>query len=439
MHDEFEKIIENSIGKDSLDKILGIPNNDVKWDVGKHGEKLKTINNVIAFLKTDPDLIDLFKLNLFTGCIELSRKPVWENNRDKGSLLEDDDITMLECYLSMKYHWDINTTSVFKGVVFAAKECSYHPVKNYLESLTWDKTPRMNSWLIDYAGAEDNDYTKAVSQKFLLAAISRIMRPGCKFDHMVILEGAQGIGKSTMCGVLGGEWYKELSLFSERDKDTVDAMRGVWIAEVSELANFKRAEVEGVKAFISRQVDRVRLSYARLTQNFPRQCVFIGTINPDDDGYLKDKTGNRRFWPVACTKSDFNGLGLVRDQIWAEAYATFKNGGFKLWMEGEQLTQAMNAQKEREITEPWTETIESWLSNPENANGPHTSMEIALGALELDPAKVGQWEKTRIAQAMKELGWVNKKIRIDSKRTARKYVKAQNEVLNGRIVPGWDE
>lgn len=435
MHDEFEKIIENSIGKDSLDKILGIPNNDVKWDVGKHNEKLKTINNVIAFLKTDPDLIDLYKLNLFTGNIELSRPPVWEKDRDPGSLLTDDDIIMLKCHLSMKYHWDVTTASLYEGVVFAAKECAYHPVKNYLNSLVWDKTPRINRWLIEYAGCDDNDYVRAVSQKFLLAAISRIMKPGCKFDHMVILEGAQGIGKSTMCGVLGGEWYKELSLFAERDKDTVDAMRGVWIAEVSELANFKRAEVEGVKAFISRQVDRVRLSYARLTQNFPRQCVFLGTINPDDEGYLKDKTGNRRFWPVACTKSDFNGLALVRDQIWAETYATFKNGGFKLYMEGEQLTQAMNAQKEREITEPWTETIESWLSVPANSSGPHTSMEIALGALELDPAKVGQWEKTRIAQAMKEIGWVRKEVRVSTKKTMKKYFKKDEETID---MPGWE-
>lgn len=438
MQDEFDNIIEKSIGKDNLLRIVGMPNNDIKWDVGKHGEKLKSTNNVIAFLKTDPELIDLFKLNLFTENIELSRPPTWDSKREVNSIICDNDIIMLKCYLSIKYHWDVTTNNLYEGVVYCARECSYHPVKNYLESLVWDKTLRIDKWLIDYACASDTQYTRAVSRKFLLAAISRIYRPGCKFDNMVILEGDQGIGKSTMCGVLGGTWYKELSLFSERDKDTVDAMRGVWIVEVSELANFKRADVEGIKAFISRQVDRVRLSYARLTQNFPRQCVFIGTINPDEDGYLKDKTGNRRFWPVACEKADFKGLAMVRDQIWAEAYNAFKSGDSALYMEDEQLKQAISEQKNREISEPWTETIESWIDLPANANGPHTSMEIALGALELEPAKVGQWEKTRIAQAMKELGWVKKEIRVEKGKTIKKYFNPTDTYLVGKTVPEWD-
>jgi len=436
MQDEFDKTIEMCIGKENLEKLFNIPNNDIKWNLGKHGEKLKTINNVVAFLKTDPELVDLYKLNLFTGSIEISRPPAWDKDRKPMSLLTDDDIIMLKCHLSMTYQWETTVSLLYEGVIFVAKECAYHPVKNYLNSLTWDNTPRIDRWLIDYAGAEDNDYVRAVSRKFLLAAISRIFNPGCKFDHMVILEGDQGIGKSTMCSVLGGEWYKELSLFAERDKDTVDAMRGVWIVEISELANFKRAEAESVKAFISRQVDRVRLSYARLTQNFPRQCVFIGTINPDEDGYLKDRTGNRRFWPVACTKSDFKGIALVRDQIWAESYNEFKKGGFTLYMEGNQLTQAMSAQKEREITEPWTETIESWLSIPANANSQHTSMEIAIGALELDAAKVGQWEKIRISQAMKALGWKNKLYKI-SKKVLRKWFKEID--IKDTFIPEWDK
>ncbi len=176
---------------------------------------------------------------------------------------------------------------------------SYHPIREYLTSLPeWDGRVRAETLLIDYLGAEDNAYTRAVTRKTLCGAVARVQQPGIKFDHILVLNGNQGIGKSTLIAKLGGDWYSDsLSLTDMNDKTAAEKLQGYWILEIGELAGMKKADIDKVKAFISRQDDKYRASFGRRVTPRPRQCIFFGTTN-SQNGYLRDITGNRRFWTV---------------------------------------------------------------------------------------------------------------------------------------------
>ena len=206
----------------------------------------------------------------------------------------------------------------------------FHCVRDYLRNLTWDGVHRIDTFFIDYLGALDNEYVRTVTRKTLTAAVRRVMEPGSKWDNMLVLIGAQGLGKSELLSRLGKEWFSD-SLSDMQGKDAYEALRGYWIIEVSELEAMKKAEVASTKKFISKKVDSFRVSYGKRTQDFPRQCVFFGTTN--EKIFLKDPTGNRRFFPVTVgfnkpTKSIFGNEDIESeiDQVWAEAVAAWKNG-----------------------------------------------------------------------------------------------------------------
>lgn len=186
----------------------------------------------------------------------------------------------------------------------------------------WDKIPRVETLLIDYLGAEDNDYVRAVTRKALCAAYMRVYQPGVKFDYLIVLNGEQGIGKSTFIARLGGEWYSDsLNLSDMNDKTAAEKLQGYWILEIGELAGMKKADIDKVKAFISRQDDKYRASFGRRVTPHPRQCIFFGTSN-SENGYLRDITGNRRFWNVKVSgNGKFKPWELTDEvvkQIWAE-------------------------------------------------------------------------------------------------------------------------
>jgi len=200
----------------------------------------------------------------------------------------------------------------------------FHPVRSYLSELTWDGKPRVERLFIDYLGAPDDAYTRSVARVMMTAGVARVMEPGCKFDFAVILQGLQGKRKSTFIQVLAKNWFAELEGDFEDARAMVEAMQGAWILEMPELGGFVRADVRHIKAFVSRRSDKVRLAYAKRAQEYHRQCIFIGSTN--DDKFLKDDTGNRRFWPIRCTVDsiDTDLLGEEVDQLWAEALVLYK-------------------------------------------------------------------------------------------------------------------
>lgn len=266
--------------------------------------------------------------------------------RKAGDELTDADEVFIKSWFASNWHIEPTTGVIFEVIVKMSKDNGHHPVRSYLESLEWDGVPRIDNWLKTYLGAEGEElYLKEVSRKFLVAAVARIFQPGVKFDCMLILEGLQGIGKSSVGYILAGQqWFLD-SLPDLHDKDSALNLQGNWLVEMGELANLKRTDVETVKSFISRQVDKVRPPYGKRYIMSNRQCVFFGTTNSED--YLKDKTGNRRFWPVKVHELDREALTEDRDQLWAEAMFVYDNVGENLWLEGEAKDQAEAVQESR--------------------------------------------------------------------------------------------
>ncbi|WP_192798816.1 virulence-associated E family protein [Brucella intermedia] len=241
-----------------------------------------------------------------------------------------------------------------------AERNSYHPVKDYLSRLKWDGVPRLDTWLIDYAGAEDTDLNRAFSRKILCAAVRRVMQPGCKFDHALVLRGPQGALKSSLVKALCCDeaWFTDQLKVGADAKETIENSTGAWIVELAELDGLSRREANAVKSFITTVSDKARLSYARYAVKRPRQFVLIGTTN--ESAFLNDLTGNRRWWIVNVAACDPAGLVSVRDQLWAEALATEPNEN--LWLD-EQSLQDEAAVMTGSATDygPWTEMLEAQI------------------------------------------------------------------------------
>jgi predicted P-loop ATPase len=281
---------------------------------------------------------------------------------------------------------------------------AYHPIRQYIGSTQWDGVKRLDTWLHKYCGAADNAYTAAVGRKTIVAAIARVFDPGHKFDYCLVLEGDQGIGKSTVCAIFGGKWYGDIIL-DPHSRDTIDMMRGKWFIELSEMEVTRRSDVQALKAFVSRTSDRTRLAYARSADDFPRQCIFIGTINPDGMGYLSDTTGNRRFWPIKCgAKIDMAGLKGVRDQILAEALVMYKRHE-ELFLAGDVLKYAEIEQSERMCLDPWKDAILSWLDGPGAEVSELTVAQIWELVLGGAIKSITRGDQTRIGRIFTELGW----------------------------------
>ena len=418
-NDEIDKILGSACRYDTEGDAPGSP----RWDyIGKTKKLRNTYNNCKNFLELDEEIKGLFKLNEFTGDIEIARYVPWLGSHT-GKMMSDTDEHMIKEYLRGK-GFEPMLGTLHEAIVTNSKQCSYHPVKQYLEALTWDGEPRLDSWLHDYLGTEESTYTTQVGAKTLIAACARIDKPGIKFDHMLILEGEQSIGKTSAVSALGGSWYRDINI-NARDKDTIDAMRGGWIIEVSEMVCFRKQEIEALKSFVSRQVDRVRLAYRRNSEDYPRQCIFIGTINPDALGYLKDTTGNRRYWPV--TVGQYGELSLSqlqadRDHLWAEAYMRYKKGDSLHLTDSVALQEAKQAQEGREETDGWQERIESWLIKQTAMHHDRpSSIEVWEDCLEGDTSRFERKQQQRIANVMRKLGYTSRSVKVDGK-VERRYV-----------------
>ncbi|MBS5719005.1 MAG: virulence-associated protein E, partial [Megasphaera micronuciformis] len=244
-------------------------------------------------------------------------KRIWTDTDDSG----------IQWYIENRF--DITgKDKVLDCVLLSAEQHAYNPVTDYLDGLMWDGVKRLDTLFIDYLGAEDNAYTRAACRKTFVAAVARAYHPGCKYDTMPVLVGLQGMGKSSLIRIMGREWYAD-GLNAVEGKEAAENIQGRWLIEAGEMAGFSRAEENAVKQFLSRQVDNFRKAYGRRTQEYPRQCVFFGTTNQHE--FLKDTTGNRRFWPIQVgvikpTKNVFCDLEGEVDNLWAEAVAYFRQG-----------------------------------------------------------------------------------------------------------------
>lgn len=292
------------------------------------GQITSSINNIVLILENDPRLKGIYAYNEFDHIEIASRSMPWRVIKtavDKS--LRDSDDSNLRHYLETNYK--INGKEKIKDAIrVVANRNTFHPVREYLESCEWDGVERVDTLLIDYLGAEDSEYTRTVTHKTLVAAVARVYEPGCKFDYMLTLSGAQGIGKSTLFDRLGGQWFSD-SLTSVTGKESYEQLQGVWIMEMGELSALKKSEVEATKQFLSKREDRYRKAYGERVEQFPRQNIFIGTTN--EKQFLRDDTGGRRFWVVDLVDKAKHNLFKELDKgtienIWAEAKIYYELG-----------------------------------------------------------------------------------------------------------------
>ena len=304
---------------------------DTDWQKKLQYETRSTVlknnlHNLTLILQNDENLKSICFNQLADG-MEITGSVPWKH---PARFWRDADDAQLICYVDANYG-SFSARNYQVAVTKVVDDRSYHPIREYLNSLSpWDGITRVESLLIDYLGAEDNTYTRAVTRKTLCAAVARVQNPGIKFDYILVLNGDQGIGKSTLIAKLGGEWYSDsVNLTDMNDKTAAEKLQGYWIIEIGELAGMKKADLDKVKAFISRQDDKYRASFGRRVTPHPRQCIFFGTTN-SQNGYLRDITGNRRFWTVKTPgTSKMKPWQLTQEdvnQIWAEVLMLVERG-----------------------------------------------------------------------------------------------------------------
>jgi putative DNA primase/helicase len=336
-------------------------------ELNKNGSVKDTPTNILIIMRNDPRLKGI-AYNQMTHLIDVNGELPWEQVKPGWN---DTDHAHLKMYFDRHYGiW--SPTKVKDALLSAASERVFHPIRDYLDSLpVWDGTERVDTLLIDYLGAEDNSYTRAVMRKTLVAAVARIYEPGTKFDYILVLNGPQGIGKSTFFAKLGGKWFSDsLTVSDMRDKSGAEKLQGYWILELGELAGLRKMDVETVKSFITRTDDKFRQSYGVNVENHPRQCVIVGSTN-STSGFLRDVTGNRRFWPVRVSGGTKKVWEMTEiDQIWAEALAKYR-GGEQLILTGEveqiayeEQRDAMELDDREGIINDYLETLlpENWDS-----------------------------------------------------------------------------
>lgn len=323
------------------------PNWQTRLELDKDGGIKETLTNFVEILRHDPRLQEICYNEHRCG-IDIRNYDVlpWTPLKAGWS---DADLAALSSYLDRVYH--IYSQQKLKSALLTAtSERAFHPIKEYLESLpSWDGKKRIDTLLIDFLGAEDTPYTRAVLRKALIAAVARVYQPGIKFDYILVLSGPQGIGKSTLFSRLGGQFFSDsLTIADMRDKTGPEKLQGYWIIEISEMTGVKKVDVETVKSFASRQDDKYRVAYGSVVESHPRQCVIFGTTNATT-GFLRDVTGNRRFWPVVVTGvSKLHPWELTPayvSQVWAEALALY-NAGEELILKGKEAEMALEMQQD---------------------------------------------------------------------------------------------
>lgn len=375
-------------------------------------ELFPVVANVIAILGNDEQWHGVIAYNAFTESVVTVKPPPWSDidrptDASCGEWTEE-DTTRAAAWLSRheEYSLRVQGKAVDEAVAVIAKRNLFHPVRDWLRTLQWDGTARIDEVFPTYFGARDSEYARAIGSRFLISAVARVERPGCKVDNTVVLEGPQGIGKSTAVRVLAGDAFFFDTPITFGDKDGYQSLRGKWIGELSELEAFNRAEATAAKAFLTASVDHYRPSYARKARDFARQCIFVGTTNSRE--YLRDDTGNRRFWPLPCGAIDLEGLRRDRDQLWAEAHARYLAG--ERWHVDSNELRALceREQEDRFQSDPWEVAVEAWLMDkgkPERRRDGVSSVDVLRDAVGISTPNMTKQYKDRVAKILRRLNW----------------------------------
>jgi putative DNA primase/helicase len=372
-----------------------------------NGDPKPMMSSVGIGLAEDPEWHSVLWHNEFANRLWLRRRPPYEKGAGEPCdrvWTDEDENSTTEWMQRAGLHAPNNI--VFKGVEVAAAKNRFHPPREYFDSLKWDGVARLDTWPMVYLGAADTPLNRAFGARWMISAVARVYSPGCKADCCLILEGKQGIYKSTVFKVLAGvDWFCD-EIADLGSKDSSLQMVGKLIIELAELDALGRGEVSRVKAFMSRSVDVYRPPYGRQTIKQPRQCVFGGTVNEDE--YLRDPTGGRRFWPIKCGVGiKLEELKAVREQLWAEAVHRAK-GGERWWLDTkldpELLLAAEAAQADRLQADAWQAVIGEWLRGINRHSV--TIPEVLTDALEIrDKAKWTRSDQTRVGNCLKQLKW----------------------------------
>jgi predicted P-loop ATPase len=372
---------------------------------GDNGQVKRNLTNLIFHLRNLPGLGKELRFN------ELSYQPEW-----RGRPIEDVDLVDIRLLLERE-GFPPPDKDVGAAVNRVARENSYNPIGDYLDGLVWDGRPRIERWMIQLLGAPDTPFVRSVSPKVMISAVARALDPGCKVDTVLVIEGEQGIKKSSAIAALFGEEYtaESVSLFDQHNK-MVMSMMGAWVVELAEFVAIARSHHASVKGLISMRKDKVVLPYAKMASTHPRRCVFFGTVNPEATGYLTDSTGNRRYWPVSVTTVDMEGIKRSRDQLWAEAVHRYR-AGERWWLEPEEEDAARTAQTEREEEDAWAEPLRKKIQS-EGANGrslTEMTTDEALTLLGIPHERKDKRAQMRGAAALKAIGYERVEVRVGEK------------------------
>lgn len=352
------------------------------------GSVAKTTDNILIILSNDPLLKEKMIYDEFSNRVLVTGALPWDSSEERRRWTDTDDAGVR--YYMEKVYAITGKEKILDACALAVKQHCIDEVKDYLSALQWDGVKRLDSAIIDYLGADDSAYTRACTRKTFVAAVARAMTPGCKYDIMLTLGGPQGLGKSTFVRIMGRRWYSD-SLASFEGKEAAEMLQGVWINEIGELAGMNRSEITAIKQFLSKSEDIYRVPFSRRTSSFPRRCIMIGTTN--DTEYLRDRTGNRRFWPIDCginapTKNVFTELESEIDQLWAEAVVYWKLGE-KLYLDGSAAEHAVKVQEEHMETNAKEGIIREFVerSVPEDWNRRNLRQRRAYWANEFEQQK----------------------------------------------------